>query len=55
VRVRLLLDVDLEVKEVGVLAELIAVQPGALVGIEGFGDRGARLMGAIPIEIDQHE
>jgi hypothetical protein len=55
VRVRLLLDVDLDVKEVGVLADLIATQEGASVQIQGFRLLGARLMGAVPVEAEPHD
>jgi hypothetical protein len=48
-RIRLLMDTDVEQSDIERLAELIAEQPVATVQINGYRLLGARFMGAQPV------
>lgn len=51
-RIRLMLDTDLTREQIELLQTLIDAQPEAMLAIDGFPGLGARLMGAMPIEVE---
>ena len=52
-RIRLMLDVDLDKTQIELLQKVIEVQLEATIAVEGFPALGARLMGAMPVEAEQ--
>ena len=50
-RIRLMIDVEINQQDIGVLQEQISTQPVSYVTVEGLHLLHGRLMGAVPVEV----